>query len=290
MIGEASFAKGTIKGDVLQKYAIYSHKMKMNIDKDQRIERYMEKALKQGEFFVMYQPKIALADDKIKGAEALVRWNSSNPKLGFLTPGEFIPVFEKNGFIVQLDFEVYEMVFKFLREQLDLGNPVVPISVNMSRNHTNPDKFVKEFVRRFEKYNLPPNLIEIEILERASEGDVYNLINVTEKLHSYGFCVAMDDFGSGQSSLNMLSEVPIDVIKFDQHFLRKKDAAGGNANMINVLIELGKQLNKKTLFEGVETEEQRNMLRDLECDQVQGYFYSKPLSEKDFVEFVKSHV
>ena len=88
----------------------------------------------------------------------------------------------------------------------------------------------------------------------------------------------------------MLSEVPIDVIKFDQHFLRKKDAAGGNANMINVLIELGKQLNKKTLFEGVETEEQRNMLRDLECDQVQGYFYSKPLSEKDFVEFVKSHV
>ena len=145
-------------------------------------------------------------------------------------------------------------------------------------------------MRRFEKYNLPPNLIEIEILERASEGDVYNLINVTEKLHSYGFCVAMDDFGSGQSSLNMLSEVPIDVIKFDQHFLRKKDAAGGNANMINVLIELGKQLNKKTLFEGVETEEQRNMLRDLECDQVQGYFYSKPLSEKDFVEFVKSHV
>lgn len=290
MIGEASFAKGTIKSDVLQKYAIYSHKMKMSIDKDQRIERYMEKALQQGEFFVMYQPKIALADDKIKGAEALVRWNSSNPKLGFLTPGEFIPVFEKNGFIVQLDFEVYEMVFKFLREQLDLGNPVVPISVNMSRNHTNPDKFVKEFVRRFEKYNLPPNLIEIEILERASEGDVYNLINVTEKLHSYGFFVAMDDFGSGQSSLNMLSEVPIDVIKFDQHFLRKKDAADGNANMINVLIELGKQLNKKTLFEGVETEEQRNMLRDLECDQVQGYFYSKPLSEKDFVEFVKSHV
>lgn len=289
LIGEASYAKGTIKENILQTYAIYSSLMAETIEKEQRIERHMEKALDRGEFFVMYQPKISLTDDKIKGAEALVRWNSSNPKLGELSPGDFVPVFERNGFIVQLDFEVYEMVFKFLREQINLGNPVVPISVNMSRNHSNPDKFVREFVRRFSKYDLPPNLIEIEILERASEGDAYNLIRVTEKLHQYGFSVAMDDFGSGQSSLNMLNEVPIDVLKFDQNFLRRENSKTGHQKMITTLIELGKQLNKKTLFEGVETAEQRDMLKELNCDQVQGYFYSKPLYEKDFVQFVKQH-
>lgn len=290
LVGEASYAKGTIKNNMLQTYAIYSRQMQEKIDRDQRIERHMEHALERGEFFVVYQPKIGLEDDKIKGAEALVRWNSTNEKLGFLSPADFIPVFEKNGFIVKLDFEVYEMVFKFLRQQLDAGNPVVPISVNMSRSHKNPDKFVKEFVSRFKKYNLDPSLIEIEILERSADEDAYNLVAVTEKLHECGFSVAMDDFGSGQSSLNMLSEVPIDVLKFDQSFLKKDTTKEGHIQMINTLLGLGKILNKKTLFEGVETEEQRDMLRSFNCDQVQGYFYSRPLAEKDFVSFIKDHI
>ena len=155
----------------------------------------------------------------------------------------------------------------------------------------NPDRFVKEFVRRFSKYDIPPELIEIEILERAAtEGDSYNLIRVTEKLHQHGFTVAMDDFGSGQSSLNMLNEVPIDVLKFDQNFLRRDESKQSHQKMITTLIDLGKQLNKRTLFEGVETVEQRDMLKNLDCDQVQGYFYSKPLFEKDFVDFVKGHI
>lgn len=290
LLAEASFAKGTIKERVLQSYAIYSKMMQLEIERAQRIERNMVKGLTSGEFIVVYQPKISLIDDKIKGAEALVRWNSSNPNIGYLTPCEFISVFERNGFIVQLDFAVYEMVFKFLRRQLDLGNPVVPISVNMSRNHNNPEKFVKEFISRFEKYDLSPNLIEIEILERASEDSVFNLVTVTEMLHNYGFSVAMDDFGSGQSSLSMLDEVPIDVLKFDQTFLKNSKIGEEHDKMINILIELGKQLNKKTLFEGVETKEQRDMLKELKCDQVQGYFYSKPLSENDFVKFVKEHI
>ena len=291
LIGEASYAKGTIKENLLLRYAVFSRAMEEAIEREQRIERHMEKALDRGEFYVMYQPKIGLHDDRIKGAEALVRWNSSNPKLGNLSPGDFVPVFERNGFIVKLDCEVYEMVFKFLRAQIDAGNPVVPISVNMSRNHSNPDRFVKEFVRRFSKYDIPPELIEIEILERAAtEGDSYNLIRVTEKLHQHGFTVAMDDFGSGQSSLNMLNEVPIDVLKFDQNFLRRDESKQSHQKMITTLIDLGKQLNKRTLFEGVETAEQRDMLKSLDCDQVQGYFYSKPLFEKDFVDFVKGHI
>lgn len=290
LIGEASYAKSQIKNNLLQTYSIYSMQMKTKNEREQLIERQMETALAIGEFFVVYQPKMGLEDDKIKGAEALVRWNSSNSKLGFLSPADFIPVFERNGFIIKLDFAVYEMVFKFIRSQLDEGNPVVPVSVNMSRVHKNPEKFVAEFVERFKKYDIPANLIEIEILERASDDNAFNLVTVTERLHEYGFTVAMDDFGSGQSSLNMLSEVPIDVLKFDQNFLRKQSAKNNHSKMITTLLDLGKQLDKKTLFEGVETQEQRDMLRELKCDQVQGYFYSKPLPEKEFIEFVKEHI
>ena len=290
LIGESSFAKSQIKNNLMQTYSIYSLQMQKKIAREGLIERQMEKALAGGEFFVVYQPKIALETDRIAGAEALVRWNSSNKELGFLAPNEFIPVFERNGFITRLDFEVYEMVFKFLRRQIDEGNPVVPISVNVSRAHRNPEMFVAEFVRRFNKYDLSPELVEIEILERSSDDDSFNLITVTNRLHEYGFSVAMDDFGSGQSSLNMLSDVPIDVIKFDQNFLRSEKAKKGQFKMINTLIELGKQLNKITLFEGVETEEQRDMLKNLKCDKVQGYFYSKPLPEKEFIEYIKNHI
>lgn len=290
LIGETSYAKAQIKNDHLQFYSIYSLQMQKKIEREQVIERQMEKALASEEFFVVYQPKIDLKTEKIIGAEALVRWNSSNPSLGFLSPGEFIPVFERNGFIVKLDFAVYEMVFKFIRKQLDLGNPVVPVSVNMSRNHNNPEKFVADFVYRFKKYDIPSDLIEIEIIERSADEDANNLITVTERLHENGFTVAMDDFGSGQSSLNMLNDVPIDVLKFDQNFLRNEKSKKGYTKMINTLIELGRQLDKKTLFEGVETAEQRDMLRSMNCDCVQGYFYSKPLAEKDFIEFVKSHI
>ena len=290
LIGESSYAKAQIKNDLLQFYSIYSLQMQKKIEREQLIERQMEKALASGEFFVVYQPKIDLKTEKIIGAEALVRWNSSNASLGFLSPGEFIPVFERNGFIVKLDFAVYEMVFKFIRKQLDLNNPVVPVSVNMSRNHSNPEKFVAEFVSRFKKYDIPSELIEVEILERSADEDANNLITVTERLHQNGFSVAMDDFGSGQSSLNMLSDVPIDVLKFDQNFLRNEKSKKGNVKMINTLIELGRQLDKKTLFEGVETAEQRDMLRNMNCDSVQGYFYSKPLQEKEFIEFVNDHI
>lgn len=290
LIGETSYAKAQIKKDLLQSYSIYSLQMKKKIEREQLIERQMEKALANNEFFVVYQPKIDLRTDRIIGAEALVRWQSKDPELGYLSPGEFIPVFERNGFIVKLDFAVYEMVFKFIRRQLDEGNPVVPISVNMSRNHSNPEKFVADFVNRFRKYDIPSDLVEIEIIERSIDEDAQTLITVTERLHQNGFSVAMDDFGSGQSSLNMLSAVPIDVLKFDQNFLKNEKSKKGYTKMINTLIELGRQLDKKTLFEGVETEEQRDMLREMNCDSVQGYFYSKPLPEADFVKFVKEHI
>ena len=293
LIGEASFAKSLIKENVTKAFEIYSPKIEEKINYEHKIERQMEDAVKNDEFFVMYQPKIELSTDKIIGAEALVRWNSSDPELGFLSPAKFIPLFEKNGFIEELDFIVYEKVFKFLRNQIDIGNNVVPISVNMSRNHTKQDKinnFISRFVSTFNKYRLSPDLVEVEILEQSVADDKIILQQVIDALHNNGFSIAMDDFGSGESSLNMLSSIPIDVVKFDQNFLRNNSSLEESSDFITSLVDLGKKLNKKTVFEGVETKEQRDFLRSINCDVVQGYFYSKPLSENDFIQFVKDHI
>lgn len=293
LIGEASFAKSLIKENVTKAFEIYSPKIEEKINYEHKIERQMEDAVKNDEFFVMYQPKIELSTDKIIGAEALVRWNSSDPELGFLSPAKFIPLFEKNGFIEELDFIVYEKVFKFLRNQIDIGNNVVPISVNMSRNHTKQDKinnFISRFVSTFNKYRLSPDLVEVEILEQSVADDKIILQQVIDALHNNGFSIAMDDFGKGESSLNMLSSIPIDVVKFDQNFLRNNSSLEESSDFITSLVDLGKKLNKKTVFEGVETKEQRDFLRSINCDVVQGYFYSKPLSENDFIQFVKDHI
>ena len=291
LIGQASFAKSTIKDNLLTQYSVYNSKLLEKINEERFIEGHMQQALDDREFFVMYQPKISLVDDKIVGAEALVRWNS--PKLGLMTPDKFIPLFEKNGFITKLDYYVYEEVFRFIQSNLAKALPVVPISVNMSRNHNKPDKFIHDFMEIFTKYSIPANLVQIEILER-SVMDNDNLQDITAKLHKEGFTVAMDDFGSGESSLNMLTKIPVDVLKFDREFLNSSTDDEGRIDkksekFIQILIELSKNLEKQTVFEGVETQAQRDFLRSINCDQAQGFFYSKPLSEQDFVQFIKMH-
>jgi EAL domain-containing protein (putative c-di-GMP-specific phosphodiesterase class I) len=291
LIGQASFAKSTIKDNLLTQYSIYNSRLLDKINEERFIESHMQQALDSHEFFVMYQPKISLSDDKIVGAEALVRWNS--PQFGLLTPDKFIPLFERNGFITKLDFYVYEEVFKFIQTNLSKGEKLIPISVNMSRNHNRPDKFMHDFMEIFNKYSISPNLVQLEILER-SVMDNSTLQDITEKLHKEGFTVAMDDFGSGESSLNMLTKIPVDVLKFDREFLNSSTDDNGYIDkkaekFIHILIDLSKNLEKQTVFEGVETQAQRDFLRSIECDQAQGFFYSKPLSEQDFVQFIKMH-
>lgn len=287
LIGEASTAKKIAKTNTDKPYTIYNNEMESNIVHEQEIESLMRKALDNGEFFVVYQPKMALNTDKIIGAEALVRWNS--PEMGLLPPNDFIPVFERNGFIRELDFAVYEMTFSFLRRLLDEGHAVVPISLNMSRCHTDPDVFITEFMKRFKKYDLPPNLIELEILERTVANEKPVLQEVTSGFQRLGFKVAMDDFGSGESSLNMLSTISVDTLKFDQNFLRANNDSEKLRIFITSLVQMAQKLQKGTVFEGVETEEQRDFLRSINCDSVQGYFYSKPLKEGDFIRFLEDH-
>ena len=292
LIGQASFAKSTIKDDALTTYSVYNSRLLDKINEEHYIEGKMQQALDDGEFFVMYQPKISLKDEKICGAEALVRWN--NPEQGFMTPDRFIPLFERNGFIKKLDFYVYEQVFKLLEKQLAAGEPVVPISVNMSRNHNKAEKFIHDFLELFHKYNVPPEYVQLEIIERSFMGS-NTLSEITERLHKEGFSVAMDDFGSGESSLNMLTTIPVDVLKFDRVFLLSSMNEDGtmdpkSAEFIHILINLSKNLEKQSVFEGVETQEQCDFLKSINCDVIQGYFYSKPLAEQDFLEFVKMHL
>ena len=291
LINQASFAKSTIKNNMQANYAIYNERMTDKANEENFIELGMEKALGNNEFFVMYQPKISLEDDKIVGAEALVRWNS--PERGIITPDNFIPIFERNNSVQKLDYYVYDKVFAFIDRQLKEGKKIVPISVNMSRNHNKPEKFVQDFMRIFNKYNIPPKYVQVEIIER-SVMDNSALYDITERLHAQGFTVAMDDFGTGESSLSMLTKVPVDVLKFDREFLVSSTDENGemdekSANFISVLISLGKHLDKETVFEGVETEKQRDFLRSIRCDQVQGFFYSKPLSEEEFIKFMEEH-
>ncbi|MCR4953569.1 MAG: GGDEF domain-containing phosphodiesterase [Treponema sp.] len=290
LIGQASFAKSTIKDAALTQYSIYNSKLLKRINEERYIESHSESALENGEFFVMYQPKITLNSEKTGGAEALVRWN--NPEMGIMSPDQFIPIFEKNGFIKKLDFYVYEQVFKFIQKQLDEGKNIVPISVNMSRNHDKPEKFIHDFMTLFNKYSIPKNLIEIEILERSVMNN-NTLRELTDLLHKEGFTVAMDDFGSGESSLNMLTQIPVDVLKFDRTFLSASTNETGmldpsSADFIKILVDLSRNLKKHTIFEGVETQGQRDFLKSINCDQVQGFFYSKPLTEDGFIDFLNS--
>ncbi len=293
LIGHATFAKNTIKENILTSYAIYDSTLLKKSNDEHYIESHMEQALQDKEFFVMYQPKIDLTTDKVVGAEALVRWNSS--KLGLMTPYKFIPLFEKNNFIKKLDFYVYEEVFKFLQRCIDKNDPIVPISMNMSRNHNKPDKFIHDFLAIFRKYTIPPKYIQIELLERTAL-DRNILTSITTMLHKEGFTVAMDDFGTGESSLNLLTKVPVDVLKFDKSFLdeaineEKTGLDQDSAEVISSLISLGKNLKKKTIFEGVETRVQVDFLKSIDCDQVQGFFYSKPLTEEEYLKFLKEHI
>ena len=291
LITRASFAKSTIKENALQQFAIYDDRLLQKSKNENFIETHMESALANKEFFVMYQPKIDLQSERVVGAEALVRWQS--PVLGYMPPNSFVPLFERNNFIVKLDFYVYEQVFKFIRKCMDNNEPTVPISVNVSRNHDKPEKFVHSFMALLKKYDISPTLIEVELLERATL-DKNLLRDITIMLQKEGLRVAMDDFGAGESSLNMLSTIPVNILKFDRSFLFANNSENGrldatSENFIATLISLGKNLKKETIFEGVETEEQRDFLRKIKCDQVQGYFYSKPLREDDFMEFLKKH-
>lgn len=287
LIGKTSYAKRTIMNSLVQSYAVFNDEIKRSLIFDKQIENLVPKAFQDDEFFVVYQPKMDLKSETIVGAEALVRWNCEEK--GLMQPDSFIPLFERDGYIEQLDFVVYKKVFDFIQSRIDNNELIVPISVNMSRYHHDAQKFFTQFTELLSEYNFPKELIQVEIVERDVGYGSEMLKDVTELLHSVGIEVSMDDFGSGESSLNMLSTIPVDVLKLDQHFLYKAHLSEETSRIITKVIELASSLGKIVVCEGVETEEQVDFLKSINCNQVQGYYYSKPLEENAFLAYMESN-
>lgn len=253
---------------------------------EQNIIDNMEEALATNEFVVYYQPKHGIKENKAMGAEALVRWNSK--KFGFMNPGLFIPLFEQNGFITKLDYYIWESVCKMLRERLDANARVVPVSVNISRSDFDMADLDQKIIALADKYKVPHELLHLELTESAYNDNPEQIRKIIESLHSSGFVIELDDFGTGYSSLSVLTKMQFDILKLDMSLIREiKNPAG--RNILSCIVELAQRFNMETVAEGCEDQETADILGELGCTFIQGYFYSKPLPPKEFFEYIVLH-
>lgn len=276
----ALIAKRTIKKGALTCYAFFSDKFRNDIIMEQEIESEMYQALEDKQFVVYLQPKINLSDGKLKGAEALVRWK--HPEKGLIMPDCFIPVFESNGFIIKLDEYVCREVCIMLRKWLDAGLEPVPVSVNLSRLHIYSGDIIGYLIGIIKKYEIPPKYLRLEVTETIFLGDTDKLNDVLTELHSLGFKVEMDDFGSGYSSLNMLKTVPVDTVKIDKEFFSDEANTDKGKIVMKHTISMAKDLQMEVIAEGIETEEHVEFLKKSNCDVGQGYYFSKPMPLLEF--------
>ena len=251
---------------------------------DNYVEGHMNQALEAREFRLYLQPKISLGSGQIGGAEALVRWIRQDGKTIF--PDQFIPLFEENGFCARLDLYMLEQACRRLREWTDAGLEPVPISVNQSKLTFFMPDYVNRIMAIVDRYQVPPRLLTLEILEGTALENVEVMNKRLESLHKKGFRISMDDFGSGYSSLNILGKLKIDELKLDRGFLMEA-AAGENPNaglIMEQVVQLSKKLAISTVVEGVETEANEQLIKGLGCDYGQGYLYSRPIPEEEFTE------
>ena len=245
-----------------------------------QVQEHQEKALNMEEFEVYYQPKYDPRSKELRGAEALIRWQS--PELGFVSPGRFIPIFEKNGFITNIDHYMISHVAADQKRWMDDGLKCVPVSVNVSRAHFAEEDLAEQIRDMIDKAGTPHNLIEIELTESAFFDDKKAMVNTINKLKEYGFAVSMDDFGSGYSSLNSLKDMPLDVLKLDAEFFRGDESDGRGRIVVSEAIKLAQSLNMRTVAEGVEIKEQVDFLASEGCDMIQGYYFAKPMPKNDY--------
>ncbi|MBW6410596.1 EAL domain-containing protein [Clostridium weizhouense] len=280
IIDKANMARKTIKDSHKSQYAFYDKKLHIQSTKEKKIESLMVTALENKEFLVYLQPKVELLTKKTVGAEALVRWLRPNKTL--IAPGEFIPLFEKNGFIIELDFYVYEEIFKTIRRWIDEDKNIFPISVNVSRAHINDNSFIYRLNKLIEKYKIPTNLIELELTENICFNNMDNVINQIIKLKLLGFSFSIDDFGSGYSSLNLLKDIPIDVLKLDKSFFPSNNINKKEKIIVSNIVNMAKDLDILVLSEGIETQEQIDFLTNIGCNLVQGYYFAKPMPIEEF--------
>ena len=268
-------------------FRVYNETLYASSVQNDYIETHMESALQNHDFKVFYQPKYNILEDRPDGCEALIRWY--NPSLDeYMQPDVFLPLFEANRFIVKLDHYVFEQVCLYIEDAILNGLPLYPISINASRITASEKDFVEFYTNMKKEHNIANGFITIEFTESFAYEDYDMLRNIVNELHQNGFKCSIDDFGSGFSSYNILKELPMDEIKLDRFFIKDGFSHERDMKIISSIISLGRELHMKVTQEGVEIEEQVELLRSLGCQVVQGYYYSKPLALTDYIGFLSN--
>jgi len=284
MCDRALLAAHSIKGKYGKHFTLYDDKLRGTLLRRQAITDGMETALATGQFEVYLQPKYQIRDGQLAGAEALVRWN--HPEWGLQPPGEFIPIFERNGFITKLDQYVWERACALLQEWDQKGYPRINISVNVSRMDIYNVNLADVLTGLVQKHGLSPSRLHLEITESAYTDTSRQLIDTLGSLRKLGFIIEMDDFGSGYSSLNMLTEMPVDVLKLDMKFIQTEITRPAGQGILRFIVDLARWMKLSVVAEGVETREQLERLQNDGCDYAQGYYFAKPMPVKNFISIL----
>ncbi len=287
MLDNANLAAKRIKGHFSNNLSFYDDEMGKRLIAEQEIINEMNHAMESGQFCLYLQPKYDLHTNLPAGAEALVRW--IHPEKGIISPGEFIPVFEKNGFIVRLDYFVWEKACCLLEEMQNNNLPRFPISVNVSRVHLYNPHFVEVLCEIADRHHVAHELLNLELTESIYTEHLSVIQESIANLHQHGFIVMMDDFGSGYSSLNILKDVEFDVLKIDMRFFGDSAIKGRKENIIASVIRMAKWLRVPTIAEGVETKEQVDFLGEMGCEFVQGYYFAKPMPVCEYIKLISSN-
>ena len=281
----ATYAMGTAYDLRYNSYIFFSEDMYGVIENEISVTRQMHKALEKNEFVLYFQPQYDHVSSKMVGAEVLARW--VRPDGSIISPGMFIPVFEKNGFVRELDKFIWKNAFRMIQEWEKNNLLQVPISLNISRLSLADDKIIAYMKKLEQEYPIDKKHVHFEITESAYIANQKDMVKRITKLRELGYEIAMDDFGSGYSSLNSLKDIPIDILKLDMGFLEGKNNQKKGNSIIEYIIQMAKAINMKTVAEGVETIEQADLITDYGCDVIQGYYYARPMPEREFEELLK---
>lgn len=281
MYDRATIALASVIGNYTARVAVYHQNMENEIEEELRLLAEIQFGMEMKEFTFYIQPQCDITKGKIVGGEVLVRWN--NRDRGLVSPGAFIPILEKNGFIADLDRYIWEEVCKWLHDSISNGTNPLPLSVNVSRIDIYTMDVCECLIGLVEKYDIPVDLLQIEITESAYTDTKGKIIDTVKRLRKFGFTVLMDDFGSGYSSLNMLKSVPVDVLKIDMRFLdiNEQDAERG-VGILESVVNMARQMQVPIIVEGVETRAQEELLKTMGCRYTQGYLYYRPMPNEEF--------
>ena len=285
-IDAANYVRQKVKGGEKGSVRFYDDEMQKQRELENEIVNDMKEAMEQKQFKVYFQPQYSIKSHEIIGAEALVRWERDNGTV--LSPNAFIPVYENNGKIIELDFYVFETVVEFIAENLKAGREQVPISINASSLHASDPQTINTYINILKKYSVDPTMVEIELTETAVVSEYESVRKLFDSFQLHGIKTAMDDFGSGYSVLNTIVDIPVDVIKIDRGFITSCLETDRGIYFLKHLIDMIRNLGYQIICEGVETDEQIEILRQIGCDEIQGYWYSKPLKMEDYKELLQS--